>query len=59
VVLLKGSGSVIAAPGQSAPRINATRQRTALATAGTGDVLAGWIGGMWAQRPRPATASQC
>ena len=46
-VVLKGSGSVIAATGQ-APRINATGN-AALATAGTGDVLAGWLGGLWAQ----------
>jgi NAD(P)H-hydrate repair Nnr-like enzyme with NAD(P)H-hydrate dehydratase domain len=38
-VVLKGSGSVIAAPGQ-APRINPTGNAR-LATAGTGDVLAG------------------
>jgi hydroxyethylthiazole kinase-like uncharacterized protein yjeF len=47
VVVLKGSGSVIAAPGQT-PRINSTGN-AALATAGTGDVLAGWLGGRWAQ----------
>ncbi len=47
VVLLKGSGSVIAAPGRP-PHINPTGS-AALATAGTGDVLAGWIGGLWAQ----------
>jgi ADP-dependent NAD(P)H-hydrate dehydratase / NAD(P)H-hydrate epimerase len=45
VVVLKGSGSVIAAPGEL-PRINATGNAS-LATAGTGDVLAGWIGGRW------------
>jgi ADP-dependent NAD(P)H-hydrate dehydratase / NAD(P)H-hydrate epimerase len=45
VVLLKGSGSVIAAPG-GAPIINPTGN-AALATAGTGDVLAGWLGGRW------------
>jgi ADP-dependent NAD(P)H-hydrate dehydratase / NAD(P)H-hydrate epimerase len=45
-VLLKGSGSVIAAPGQVSvinPSGNAR-----LASAGTGDVLAGWLGGLWA-----------
>jgi ADP-dependent NAD(P)H-hydrate dehydratase / NAD(P)H-hydrate epimerase len=48
IVVLKGSGSVIAAPGQTA-RINGTGN-AALASAGTGDVLAGWLGGRWAQR---------
>ena len=48
-VVLKGSGSVIATKGQ-VPRINATGN-AALATAGTGDVLAGWLGGLWAQAP--------
>jgi len=47
IVVLKGSGSVIAARGQTA-RINSTGN-AALATAGTGDVLAGWLGGRWAQ----------
>lgn len=47
VAVLKGSGSVIAAPGL-APRINATGNAS-LASAGTGDVLAGWLGGLWAQ----------
>jgi ADP-dependent NAD(P)H-hydrate dehydratase / NAD(P)H-hydrate epimerase len=41
VVVLKGSGTVIAAPG-SAPQINPTGNAR-LATAGTGDVLAGMI----------------
>lgn len=45
IVLLKGSGSVIAAPGL-APRINASGNAR-LASAGTGDVLAGWLGGLW------------
>ena len=45
VVVLKGSGTVIAAPGEQ-PRINATGNAS-LATGGTGDVLAGWIGGRW------------
>jgi hydroxyethylthiazole kinase-like uncharacterized protein yjeF len=46
-VVLKGSGTVIAMPDRT-PRINATGS-AALATAGTGDVLAGWLGGRWAQ----------
>ena len=46
VVVLKGSGSVIAAPGR-APFVNPTGN-AALATAGTGDVLADWLGGRWA-----------
>jgi NAD(P)H-hydrate repair Nnr-like enzyme with NAD(P)H-hydrate dehydratase domain len=37
---------VIAAP-RSVPRINSTGN-AALATGGTGDVLAGWLGGRWA-----------
>ena len=47
IVVLKGSGSVIAGPGLL-PFVNPTGDAT-LATAGTGDVLAGWIGGLWAQ----------
>ena len=47
VVVLKGSGSIVAALGET-PRINATGNAS-LATAGTGDVLAGWLGGLWAQ----------
>jgi hydroxyethylthiazole kinase-like uncharacterized protein yjeF len=46
-VLLKGSGSVCAAPSQP-PYVNPTGNAL-LATAGTGDVLAGWAGGRWAQ----------
>ena len=51
-VLLKGSGSVIAAP-SALPQINPTGN-AALASAGTGDVLAGWLGGQWAQQPQAA-----
>ncbi|MEN9905280.1 MAG: hypothetical protein RLZZ555_1845 [Pseudomonadota bacterium] len=47
VVLLKGSGSVVAAPGHPA-LINPTGNAL-LATAGTGDVLAGMTGSYWAQ----------
>jgi hydroxyethylthiazole kinase-like uncharacterized protein yjeF len=47
VVVLKGSGSVIAAPGR-APHINGSGN-AALASAGTGDVLAGWLAGLWSQ----------
>jgi ADP-dependent NAD(P)H-hydrate dehydratase / NAD(P)H-hydrate epimerase len=59
VVVLKGSGTVIAAPGRL-PHINSSGS-AALATAGTGDVLAGWIGGDWAQRDQandPAQADE-
>ncbi len=48
-VVLKGSGSVIASPGRPLA-INSTGS-SALATAGSGDVLAGWTGGLWAQSP--------
>lgn len=47
-VLLKGSGSVIASPGQL-PRINPTGNAR-LATGGTGDVLAGMIAALWASQ---------
>ena len=47
VVVLKGSGSVIAAP-LRVPQINPTGNAR-LGSAGTGDVLAGWLGGQWAQ----------
>jgi ADP-dependent NAD(P)H-hydrate dehydratase / NAD(P)H-hydrate epimerase len=44
-VLLKGSGSIVAAPRRT-PVINPTGNAR-LAGAGTGDVLAGWLGGLW------------
>lgn len=43
IVVLKGSGSIVAARGER-PTINASGN-AALATPGSGDVLAGWIGG--------------
>ncbi len=46
-VVLKGSGTVVATPGER-PRINPTGNGR-LATAGTGDVLAGLIGARMAQ----------
>ena len=53
VVVLKGSGTVIARP-QVLPVINSTGNAS-LASAGTGDVLAGWLGGVWSQCSAPAT----
>lgn len=46
VCVLKGSGSVVAGPGRQ-PAINPTGNAR-LATAGTGDVLAGMVGAHWA-----------
>jgi ADP-dependent NAD(P)H-hydrate dehydratase / NAD(P)H-hydrate epimerase len=51
VVVLKGSGTVITSAGR-VPVINATGN-AALASAGTGDVLAGWLGGHWSQFGAP------
>ena len=47
-VVLKGSGTVVCTPGLQAG-INSTGG-PALATGGTGDVLAGWLGGRWSRR---------
>jgi NAD(P)H-hydrate repair Nnr-like enzyme with NAD(P)H-hydrate dehydratase domain len=50
VVVLKGSGSVVAEPlvleAHNLPTLNASGH-AALATPGSGDVLAGWLGGLW------------
>ena len=54
-VLLKGSGTVIAST-THLPRINSSGN-AALATAGTGDVLAGWAAGLWAQQPHAAASA--
>jgi hydroxyethylthiazole kinase-like uncharacterized protein yjeF len=55
VVVLKGSGSIVAAPA-ALPSINPTGNAR-LATPGTGDVLAGWIAGRWAQGKDARTAA--
>ena len=47
VAVLKGSGTVVATAGGLC-FINSSGNG-ALASAGTGDVLAGWLGGLWAQ----------
>ena len=54
-IVLKGSGTVIASPGQL-PRVNPTGNAH-LATAGTGDVLAGLIGSLMAQGLRSHEAA--
>lgn len=46
-VVLKGSGSVVASPGRR-PWVNPTGNAR-LGTGGSGDVLAGWLGGLWSQ----------
>jgi NAD(P)H-hydrate repair Nnr-like enzyme with NAD(P)H-hydrate dehydratase domain len=56
VVVLKGSGTVVAEPG-TLLCINPTGNAL-LASAGTGDVLAGWIGGTWAAGATSISAAQ-
>ncbi|WP_430869627.1 NAD(P)H-hydrate dehydratase [Cupriavidus basilensis] len=60
VIVLKGSGTVIAAPSDGAAAISLSVNPTgnaALATAGTGDVLAGMIGALLAQGMPPLQAA--
>ncbi|WP_115687128.1 NAD(P)H-hydrate dehydratase [Cupriavidus taiwanensis] len=57
VVVLKGSGSVIAAADGSPWTLNPTGN-AALASAGTGDVLAGMLGALLAQGMAPLAAAQ-
>lgn len=54
VVVLKGSGTIIA-NGRDDLRVNPTGDAR-LAAPGTGDVLAGWIGGVLAQQPSASPA---
>ena len=56
VVVLKGSGTVVAAPGGHLS-VNATGGPL-LGTAGTGDVLAGLLGGLLAQGLEPWDAAR-
>jgi hydroxyethylthiazole kinase-like uncharacterized protein yjeF len=56
VVVLKGSGSIIAAPDQMM-HLNGTGNGS-LSSGGTGDVLAGWLGGRWAQSGRHNPADE-
>jgi ADP-dependent NAD(P)H-hydrate dehydratase / NAD(P)H-hydrate epimerase len=55
VVALKGSGTCIASP-QGRLKLNPTGNAR-LAAPGTGDVLAGWVGGSWSQRASDDDAS--
>ena len=52
VAVLKGSGTLVCGP-VGVPWANGSGN-AALATAGTGDVLAGWLAGRWAQAPETA-----
>ncbi len=55
-VVLKGSGSIVAAAAQRA-QINPSGNAR-LAVGGSGDVLAGWMAGLWAQAPAGLNAAE-
>lgn len=55
--VLKGSGTVIVTPG-GLPEVNITGNG-ALATGGTGDVLAGWLAGRWSGEPQLIDRTRC
>jgi NAD(P)H-hydrate epimerase len=57
VVVLKGAGTIVHDPESDQACINTTGN-PALATGGTGDVLAGLIGGLLAQGMRPGDAAR-
>lgn len=57
VCVLKGSGSIVAAPGDAPPWINPSGNAR-LATAGTGDVLAGMLGARLAAGEAPWAAAR-
>jgi NAD(P)H-hydrate epimerase len=56
-VILKGAGTLIAAPGKSM-QVN-LNGNPGMATAGSGDVLAGILGGLLAQKFAPYDAARC
>ena len=56
VVVLKGAGTWVCEPGQ-APRLNLTGN-SGMATGGSGDVLAGIVGGLWAQGLSASSAAR-
>ena len=60
VTLLKGAGSLIATPNASQSEIDICAEgNPGMATAGSGDVLAGIIGGFLAQGMSPLDATRC
>ncbi len=60
VALLKGAGSLIATPNSTEDHIDICAEgNPGMATAGSGDVLAGIIGGFLAQGIKPLDATRC